>query len=100
MSELTREIGGRQLRLRYTFNSVCAMEEKAGMPLDRLMTRTYSPVRLIFWGGLIELQPEITLREAGDMIGAHIKAGGTLDEIATLCAEALELAGFTAASGK
>lgn len=97
MSETFSNVGGRQLRLRYTFNSVCAMEDRAGMPLDRLMTRTYSPVRLIFWGGLIALQPEITIEEAGDMIGAHLKNGGTLEEIAELCADALALAGFTPA---
>lgn len=94
--ELNREMGGRQLRLRYTFNSICAMEERAGMALDELMTRTYSPVRLLLWGALIELQPEITVKEAGDIIGAHIRAGGSIEDVAHLCSQALELAGFTA----
>ena len=94
--ELNREMGGRQLRLRYTFNSICAMEERAGMPLDQLMTRMYSPVRLLLWGALIELQPGITISEAGDIIGAHIKAGGSIDDVALLCSQALERAGFTA----
>lgn len=92
--EKRHEIGGRELRLKYTFNSICAVEERAGMALDKFMTKVYNPVRLLFWGALIELQPEMTLREAGDIIGAHVKAGGTLDDVAELCAEALELAGF------
>ena len=98
--EMNREVGGRQLRLRYTFNSICAMEERAGMPLEQLMTRMYCSVRLLFWGALIELQSEITLSEAGDIIGAHIKAGGSIDDVALMCSQALELAGFTAQEEK
>lgn len=92
--ETRREIGGRELRLKYTFNSICAVEERAGTSLDRFMTKIYNPVRLLFWGALIELQPETTLSEAGNIIGAHVRAGGTLDEVAELCADALEAAGF------
>ncbi|MGI6239177.1 MAG: hypothetical protein ACOYI5_06075 [Christensenellales bacterium] len=92
--EVRREMAGRELRLKYTFNSICAVEERAGMPLDRFMTKVYNPVRLLFWGALIELQPEMTLTAAGEIIGAHIKAGGALDDVAELCAEALEAAGF------
>lgn len=91
--------GDKELRMRYTFNSVCAVEERAGMPLDELMKRRYSPVRLLFWGALIELQPEITLREAGEIIGAHLKGGGDLEQIAQLCADALEEAGFVPPEG-
>lgn len=94
--ETRKEVAGRQLRLRYTFNSICAIEERAGMALEKLMTRKFGPVRLLFWGALTELQPEITLREAGDMIGAHMQAGGSLDDIARMCLEALERAGFRA----
>ena len=94
--ETRKVVGGRELRLRYTFNSICAIEERAGMSLEKLMTRRYTPIRLLFWGALTELQPEISLREAGDIIGAHIQAGGTLDDIAVMCADALESAGFSA----
>ena len=94
--ESIREIGGRQFKLKYTFNSICAMEEMAQMPLEKFMGRMYSSVRLLFWGALLELQPEITLREAGEIIGNHVKAGGSIDEVALLCSEALSLAGFAA----
>ena len=94
------EVGGRELRLKYTFNSICAVEERAGMPLDRFMAKVYNPVRLLFWGGLIELQPGTTLAEAGDIIGAHLRAGGTLDKVAELCADALGAAGFFQRDGE
>lgn len=94
--DIRREFSGREMTLRYTFNSICAMEERAGMPFERLLTRRYAPVRLLFWGALIDRQPDISLREAGDMIDAHIKGGGRLDDIAGMCLEALDRAGFRA----
>ena len=92
--ELLREMAGRELRLKYTFNSICAVEERSELPLDRLMERKYSSVRLLFWGALTELQPGTTLEAAGDMISAHLKAGGSLDDVAELCIEALAHAGL------
>ena len=95
--EILKEVAGRQLRLRYTFNSICAIEDRAGCALEEIMKRKYAPVRLLFWGALTELQPEISLSEAGDIIGAHIYGGGRLEDIAGMCLEALERAGFRAA---
>lgn len=92
--EMIRDVAGRQLRLRYTFNSICAVEDRAECGLNELMQRQYAPVRLLFWGALTELQPEISLREAGDIIGAHVQAGGSLEDVAGMCLEALERAGF------
>ena len=94
---MIRDIAGRQLRLRYTFNSVCAIEERAGRALEHMLELRFVPVRLLFWCALTELQPEISLHDAGDMIGAHLQAGGTLTEIAQICLDALERAGFRAA---
>ncbi len=48
--EMRREIGGRELQMRYTFNSLCAMEERAGGGLAQWNNRQYTPVRLLFWG--------------------------------------------------
>lgn len=88
------EIAGRNLRMRYTINSLCAVEDKAGEPLDRLMDRQFSATRLLLWGGLIECQPELTLGEAGELIGAYISQGGSLEDIVDMCAEGLREAGF------
>lgn len=88
------EIAGRNLRMKYTINSLCAVEDRAGQPLDRLMDRQFSATRLLLWGGLIERQPEMTLAEAGDLIGESIARGGTLEDIVDLCAEGLREAGF------
>ena len=88
------EIAGRSLRMKYTINSLCAVEDRAGMPLDRLLDRQFSATRLLLWGGLTECQPELTVRETGDLIGESIARGGRLEDIVDLCAEGLKDAGF------
>lgn len=88
------EIAGRSLRMRYTINSLCAVEDRAGQPLDRLLDRQFTATRLLLWGGLIECQPEMTLAEAGALIDAAIAAGGALEDVIDLCAEGLKAAGF------
>lgn len=90
------EIAGQQLRLRYTVNALCAVEERAGGSLDNLMERQFSATRLLLWGGLVERQPDLTIDQAGELISRHIRGGGTLEEIVTMCAQALSEAGFFA----
>ena len=91
------ELAGRQLRLRYTINSLCALEEKAGMPIDRLMDRQFSATRLLLWAGLIPCQPELTLSDVGSLIGSEVLMGGSLEDIVDLCADGLRAAGLLCA---
>jgi len=88
------EIAGQNLRMKYTVNSLCAVEDRAGQPLDRLMDKQFSAARLLLWGGLIECRPEMTVAMAGDLISDHIASGGSLEAIIDLCAEGLKDAGF------
>ena len=88
------EIGGRKLKIKYTINSLCAVEDRAGMPIDRLMNRQFSATRLLLWGGVTECQPELTVRDVGDLIDAWVARGGQLEDIVDLCADGLREAGF------
>ena len=88
------ELGGRNYLLRYTVNSMCALETRVGGPLEEVLKYDFAAVRLLLWGGLIEGCPELTLRGAGELIEAHMRAGGTLDALVEQCAEALREAGF------
>ena len=90
----TVEIAGRPLKLRYTVNSLCALEDRAGMSIDRLMGRQFSATRLLLWAGLAELQPELTVKDVGALIGDCVAAGGCLEDIVDMCAEGLRAAGF------
>ena len=88
------EIGGRGVCLRYTVNSMCAVEDAAGGALDNVMEKQFTAARLLLWGGMLDGHPEMTLAEAGRIIGDHLAAGGTLEEIVEFCAEGLRRAGF------
>lgn len=88
------EIAGKAYRMCYSVNALCAVEDRAGGSLDSLMERQFSATRLLLWGALVQLQPEITLQAAGEIIGEHIRRGGTLEDIVNLCSEALAEAGF------
>lgn len=88
------EIGGRSVILRYTVNAMCAVEDAAGGSLDEALSREFTGVRLLLWGGMLHSQPDLTLAGAGELLDAHLTAGGTLEEVATCCAEALRRAGF------
>lgn len=92
--EFCVEIGGKNVRLRYTVNSMCAVEDRAGGALDGIMDRQFTAARLLLWGGMIDERPETTLAEAGELIGAHLACGGALDEVVGWCAEGLRRAGF------
>ena len=44
-------IAGMQVRLKYTVNSLCAMEDLAGGALEDAFERQFTAARLLLWGG-------------------------------------------------
>lgn len=86
--------GNHIYHLRYTINSICAMEELAGVSLDRASEKVFGFARLILWGALLDCHPDITLSQTGDLITDYVKCGGEMDSIMHLCATALDEAGF------
>lgn len=92
--DVQMEIGGRALVLRYTVNSMCVVEELAGGSLAEAFEADFTAARLLLWGALIDRQQGLTLREAGELLDAHLRGGGTLGEIVDACAEAMRRAGF------
>jgi hypothetical protein len=93
------EIAGREVLLRYTVNSMCVVEEMAGGSLFDVLGSDFTAARLLFWGALMDAQQGVTLREAGEMIGEHLKAGGSLAQIVDACAESMRRAGFLKEDG-
>ena len=43
--DVLMEIGGAQAALRYTIDSMCAMEDRAGGALEALLDRPFTPPR-------------------------------------------------------
>lgn len=91
------ELGGRTLVLWYTLNSLCEIEDRAGMSLDRLMNRQFSATRLMLWAGLRRCQPELSVWDVGELIGEAILQGDSLERIIDLCALGLRDAGLISA---
>lgn len=92
--EFFAQIGGKNIPLKYTVNAMCAMEDASGGALDAVMDRQFTAARLLLWGGMLEGDRAVTLMQAGELISAHLAAGGTLEEVVERCAEGMRLAGF------
>ncbi len=87
-------LAGKPLVMYYTINSLCAMEARAGIPLDELMDYHFSATRLLLWAGLRYCYPGVTVWDAGELIGKHLQHGGTLEEVIDICADGLRASGL------
>ena len=92
--ELRVEIAGKPVILRYTVNSMCAVEDAAGGALDLVMDRQFTATRLLLWGGMLDRQPDVTLKQAGVLIDEHLAGGGALEQLVEHCTEAMRRACF------
>lgn len=92
--EYRTEIGGQSVVLKYTVNAMCAVEDACSGALDEVMERQFTAARLLLWGGMLDACPGMTLAQAGELIGAHLASGGTLEQIVEHCAEGMRRAGF------
>lgn len=87
-------LAGLPLVLHYSINSLCAMEARADMPLDKLMNLHFSATRLLLWAGLRQNYRYLTVWDAGELISEHLQRGGTLQEVIELCADSLRASGL------
>lgn len=87
-------MAGKPVLMHYTMNSLCAMEARAGMPLDELMDHHFSATRLLLWAGLRDCYPGVTVWDAGELISKHLQRGGTLEEVIDICARGLRKSGL------
>lgn len=69
--------GSARYVLDYTPNAFCDLEDETGVDTLTFINRfaqakgatmSFRDVRLLFWAGLIEEHPDITIREAGDIM--------------------------------
>lgn len=68
-------IGDKVYKMRLGFDCLATIEEKTGQPIEhtfRALSDTEKPrlrlMRLVFWAALLEYQPDLTEKEAGDLI--------------------------------
>lgn len=87
-------LNGKEYKIEYTVNSLCEIEELAGMPISQLMDRQFSATRLLFWGGLRENHGELTMKDTGKIIDGVLHSGGSLEDVIDICAKGLIEGGF------
>lgn len=75
--EITVNSGDVSYVLRYTANSLCALEDalnknisEIGVMLNDTSKLRISTMRTLFWAGLVDHQPQITEKMAGDIMTA------------------------------
>jgi hypothetical protein len=100
--EIAFDVDGKRYTLRYSIDAICSLEAEAGKGMVALIGELQDPskmsltlARQVLWAGLLEHHPELTVKEAGELIPA---AGGLM-KIVSLFNEAFE-ANFTQAEGK
>ncbi|MBV7408205.1 gene transfer agent family protein [Maritimibacter sp. DP1N21-5] len=75
-SRKTFEADGKTWTLQFTTNALVELEEAVGKKIDAFLeaeSHSLKDLRTMFWAGLIEHHPEVTQKQAGDIIDA---AGG------------------------
>ena len=97
---MTVTLNGKEYPLHFTVNALCSLEEKTGLRLDRLRGSSIACLRGLLWCGLMTSQPGLTLRQAGDLLDAHLRGGGALASVSSALAAALEDACFFPKPGK
>ena len=80
--EVSLEVGSERLTLKYDINALCELEDALdkGIPELAILFSDVKKIRLkdlrvVFWAGLIHSRPELTIKEAGELISS---AGGMM----------------------
>ena len=91
--EVPFEVEGKAYKLVLDFNALCEVEDvlgAGGMDLARPKA-----IRAIFWASMLRHQPDVTVQEAGDLIGAL-----GLEEAGRIVAEAMNRSGLAGGDGE
>jgi hypothetical protein len=73
--EVAFECDGKSYALRFSSNALCELEDILNCGVNAIATQLSNPenlriktVRAVFWAGLLDRNPEMTLRDAGEII--------------------------------
>lgn len=73
--EVTFEADGKQWTLAYSINALCVLEDALGMGIGEVVERfgnvqklRLNTVRAVLWAGLNDHHPEVSLKQAGELI--------------------------------
>ena len=89
------EIADKSYELKFTINAMAELEDMTGQELGNLLSGgQFKTVRYLMWAGLIENNPELTIKGAGGLIEEYLQSGGSLEVLGELLTKAIESAGF------
>ena len=83
------------LNLRYDFNALCEIENESGLGITEIInsTKITYTTRVMLWGGLLHQKPNLTVKEAGEIIQDNLKNGKSLNDISEVIIKALTKSG-------
>ena len=90
-------LDGKERHLRFTFNALCRMEQSLGTSVNNIILSGlagFVEVRALMWAALLDETPNLTVEEAGNLIGAYLEEGGSFIKLASKMVEALERSGL------
>ena len=93
MRHVEIDLGNKTRRLKFTYNSVCDIEEKAKAGIAALLTEEkigFNTMRLLVWGGMKWENRGLTVEVVGNLIEEYIENGGSMVDLMGSVAEALE----------
>lgn len=82
--------------LLFDFNTFADAEMPLGVSLirhpemlDKILT-SFAGIRALMWAGLLEEDPDLTIRDVGRLIHVRLAAGGTLQDLARAVEQAVK----------
>ena len=96
MNYVEIELDGKTRKLRYDFNAIADVEEKAGAGITRLFGEDMvglHVLRLLIWGGLKWNDRGLTIARVGDMLQKYLESGGELPVLSEVIQKALMVSG-------
>lgn len=85
--EVSFEAGDGRYKLSYSTNALCELEEELDMNVNEISVIMRDPanfrmrmVRSVFWAGLLDHQPDMDIKAAGQVL-THIRPAEALDLI-------------------
>jgi hypothetical protein len=91
------ELGGKVRLLRFDFNAIADIEERAGVGIGTLLGAErvgLHAMRLLLWGGLKHEERGLTVQRVGTLVGEYIDGGGDISALGEKLAEAINASGL------
>jgi len=91
------EAGGKLYKLRYDFNAIADLEQRAGAGVVKLFNEEqigFNTIRMLVWAGLKWSNPGLTVEDAGRVVVAFISDGNTVEDLSANITKALNTSGL------